>query len=307
VEVVDESPPMAPRDATAYRGITARLNYLAQDRADIQYACKEASRRMASPREADWLMPKRIARYLIGAPRFEQKFVWQDAPEKADAYTDSDWAGCRSTCRSTSGGALKLGEHCLKTWSSTQATVALSSAEAELYALTKGASQVLGLMSLLEDFGVVVSATVHTDASAAIGIVRRAGLGKLRHLNVRYLWLQDKVREEDFELLKVPGLANPADLMTKHLSRVDADRHLASLGMHLGSGRASTAPTLGKLEARGEGGHEVARRSNRFTKTHPTDFLSRNLRDLHPWLAISSRLDKTAWRTTWHGPSSERP
>ena len=84
-------------------------------------------------------MPKRIARYLLGAPRCEQKFVWQDEPVKADAYTDSDWAGCRSTCRSTSGGALKLGQHCLKTWSSTQATVALSSAEAELCALTKGA------------------------------------------------------------------------------------------------------------------------------------------------------------------------
>ncbi len=66
VEVVDESPPMATRDATAYRGITARPNYLAQDRADIQYACKEASRRMACLRRADWLMPKRVARSLLG-------------------------------------------------------------------------------------------------------------------------------------------------------------------------------------------------------------------------------------------------
>ena len=118
------------------------------------------------------------------------------------------------------------GTHCLKTWSSTQASVALASAEAELYALTKGASQVLGLMSLLQDFGIAVSATVHTDASVAIGIVRRAGLGKFRRLHVRHLWLQDKVGEEDFELLKVPGFANPAGLMTKHFSRVDADRHL---------------------------------------------------------------------------------
>ena len=139
-------------------------------------------------------------------------------------------------------------------------------------------------MSLLQDFGIVVSATVHTDASAAIGIVRRAGLGKLRHLNVRYLWLQDKVREEDFELLKVPGLANQADLMTKHLSRVDADRHLASLGMHPGGGRAATAPTLGRTEAK-VGEHEATRRSNRFTKTHPTDCLGSSLRGLHPWPA----------------------
>ena len=68
--------------------------------------------------------------------------------------------------------------------------MALSSAEAELYALTKGAAQALGLMTLLADLGVEVQAAVHTDASAAIGIVRRSGFGKLRHLNVRYLWLQ---------------------------------------------------------------------------------------------------------------------
>ena len=73
---------------------------------------------------------------------------------------------------------MQLGQHCLKSWSSTQATVALSSADAELYALTKGAAQALGMLSLLVDIGVELSGTVHTDASAAIGILRRKGLGK---------------------------------------------------------------------------------------------------------------------------------
>ena len=67
------------------------------------------------------------------------------------------------------------GAHCFKSWASTQAIVALSSAEAELYALTKGASQAFGVMTLLEDFGFTTRAVLHTDASAAIGIVRRAG------------------------------------------------------------------------------------------------------------------------------------
>ena len=95
---------------------------------------------------------------------------------------------------------------------STQATVALSSAEAELYALTKGAAQGLGMMALLHDFGVAVSVTVHTDASATICIVRRAGLGKLRRLNVRYLWVQDQVKRERLGLEKVAGADCPADL-----------------------------------------------------------------------------------------------
>ena len=74
---------------------------------------------------------------------------------------------------------MMLGSHCIKTWSTTRATVALSSAEAELYDLTEGASQALGLMSLLGDLGQAVKTTLFTDASAAIGIVRRSGFGKL--------------------------------------------------------------------------------------------------------------------------------
>ena len=128
---------------------------------------------------------------MVGAPRYEQRFRWQDRPSQLDIFTDSDWAGCKTTFRSTSGGVALWGSHCIKTWWSTQATIALSSAEAELYALTKGAAQGLGMMTLMEDFGIPTAVTVHTDASAAIGLVRRAGLGKLRHLNVRYVWLQD--------------------------------------------------------------------------------------------------------------------
>ena len=108
--------------------------------------------------------------------------------------TDSDWAGCKTTCWSTRGGAILSGSHCLKTWLSTQATVAVSSAEEELYAFTRGAAQGLGLMALLADFGVTAKVAVHSDASAAIGMVLRVGFGKLRHLNVRYLWLQDQVK-----------------------------------------------------------------------------------------------------------------
>ena len=202
---------------------------------------------MAKPRQADWTLLKRIGRYLVGAPRLVQTFVWQDGIGDITVHTDSDWAGCRTTCRSTSGGAMLLGGHCVKTWSSTQATVALSSAEAELYALTKGAAQVLGLISLMEDFGVYVTATVHADASAAIGIVRRAGLGKLRHLNVRYLWLQDQVKQDGFDLFKVPGLENPADLMTKNLGPNDAEKHIKALFMERHVGRATAMPTLSNL------------------------------------------------------------
>ena len=132
----------------------------------------------------------------------------------------------------------------IKSWCTTQATIAMSSAEAELYSLTKGASNTLGLMSLAADLGVSLEATVHSDASATLSIVNRQGLGKLRHINVQYLWVQDRVKAGEFSVTKVPGKQNPADLMTKHLPAHEMKTHMQALAMETSSTRASIAPTL---------------------------------------------------------------
>ena len=88
------------------------------------------------------------------------------------------------------------GSHLVKSWSSTQSVVALSSGEAEYYGMVKGASVELGLQSVLKDFNIDCGITLKSDASAAIAISNRRGLGKVRHIEVCQLWLQDKVRYE---------------------------------------------------------------------------------------------------------------
>ncbi len=239
-----ESPLLGREDAKVFRGMAARANYLALDRPDIQFAVKEVARRMARPRVDDWQLLKRLARYLLTAPRAVAHFAWQYPPEDADVFVDADWAGCRRSARSTSGGAVMMGWHTIKTWSTTQATVALSSGESELYALTKGASQALGFMALVQDFGSTIGARVHTDASATLGIVARQGLGKLRHVKVQYLWLQERVRDKTLDIRKVAGTENPADLMTKYLSAPDMAKHLEHLSIERRSNRADAAPKL---------------------------------------------------------------
>ncbi len=235
---------LAPSDASRYKGLAARLNYLAQDRPDVQYAVKEVARRMSKPTTGDWGLLKRLGRYLLGAPRALQTFRWQAMPTVVNVYVDSDWAGCHATCRSTSGGAVLLGDHCLKSWSTTQATVAMSSGEAELFSLTKGAAQALGLIAMALDLGQSIDAVVHSDASAALAIAQRKGLGKVRHLKVQYLWIQDRIKHGDLAVMKVWGKDNPADLMTKHLSAAELQEHSARLGFTLSSSRASAAPRL---------------------------------------------------------------
>ena len=85
------------------------------------------------------------------------------------------------------------GAHLIKTWSTTQSVIALSSGEAEYYGLVKGASQGLEMRAMLTELGVESKVVVQTDASAAKGIALRRGMGKLRHIEVNQLWVQDKV------------------------------------------------------------------------------------------------------------------
>ena len=109
-----------------------------------------------------------------------------------------------------------LGLHCLKTWSSSQPVVALSSGEAEFYGMVKGSSNALGIKGTLDDMGVEVSIDVHTDSSAAKGIASRRGLGKVRHVELSELWLQDQVAKGRIQVHKIGGDENFADSFTKH-------------------------------------------------------------------------------------------
>jgi len=93
--------------ATEFRGLAARANYLSLDRVDIQYATKEICRDMAAPKASSMSKMKRLARYLLGSPRQIIMFqpCYEEFPEML-VYSDSDWAGCLRTRKSTSGGVL---------------------------------------------------------------------------------------------------------------------------------------------------------------------------------------------------------
>ena len=119
-----------------------------------------------------------------------------------------------------------LGSHVIKSWSSTQSNIALSSGEAEYYGLVQGASAALGIRSMLREVGVDARIRVSTDASAAKGIASRRGLGKVRHIEVHQLWVQDKVANKEIEVRKVDGKSNIADGLTKHVTAEDIRVHM---------------------------------------------------------------------------------
>ena len=140
-----------------------------------------------------------------------------------------------------------LGKHLLKTWSSTQPSISLSSGEAEYYGLIKAAGIALGHQSLMRDLGLEVGVRVWTDSSAAMGVCGRAGLGKLRHVQTHTLWVQERVRTGAIQLRKIHGEVNPADLFTKHLTSSDRVTQLTELfNCEYRDGRAESAPMLRK-------------------------------------------------------------
>ena len=81
------------------------------------FAVKCTCRQMAKPTVGAWKKLKRVGRYLVGKSRSILKYDWQGRETLVDGYTDSDWAGCVRTAKSTSGGILMIGGHMIKAWS----------------------------------------------------------------------------------------------------------------------------------------------------------------------------------------------
>ena len=245
----DDETPLEGPESTRYRAIAARLNYLAPDRMDIQYAVKEAARAMSTPKRVHWQMLHKIGRYLLGAPRMLIRFPWQVEQSTLTTFTDSDWAGCIRTARSTSGGIVAIGDHVIKTYSRQQKVVALSSAEAELYAMVAASAESLAIMSYARDLGKTLAGEVYTDSAAALGISQRAGIGKVRHLRTQGLWVQEVRVSGRLQYRKVLGTLNPSDVLTKHVPGDLLEKHVEAMGMTCPGGRAETAPELNTLEA----------------------------------------------------------
>ena len=221
---------------TRYRALVARANYLAVDRGDIAFCVTELARCMSSP-------SRQLARYLRHKPRCVLWYAYQGTTDEVTCFTDSDWAGCKRTRRYTSGGCMLWGSHPIKMWSRTQALVSLSSAEAELYAAIKACNETLGFLSLLKDYQIHANGKVMSDACAALGIIKRQGLGRTRQNHTSYLWIQH-VNERGINFSKVPGSENCADLFTKPLTRESAEHLSALVGMEFPEGHDEIAFTI---------------------------------------------------------------
>ena len=149
---------------------------------------------------------------------------------------------------------IQHGNHLIKSWPTNQAVIALSSGEPEYYALVKAGSQSLGARAIASDMGIEFEMPIefNSDASAAIGISNRIGSGKVRHIEVTQLWLQDKVSQKVFAINKVGTDDNLADALTKGVDAAAIEKHLEGVRVEIRCDRHRLAPELEKAEAGAE-------------------------------------------------------
>ena len=140
-----------------------------------------------------------------------------------------------------------VGKHCVRHYSTTQSTISLSSGEAEMHGISKGMQHAMGLRAMYKDMELGLKLRVHSNATAAIDIARRRGLGKLRHLDCEDPWIQSKVRSKDVELLKVLGAKNPADILTQYVDPKTLQSALSRINMIVESGRRASAPQAAEV------------------------------------------------------------
>ena len=137
---------------------------------------------------------------------------------------------CKEARQSSIAGVILLSNHTLKAYMRKQMIIARSSAEAVLYAAALEASESKGHASLLKDLGYEVKPVLAIDAKATERNLHRQGIGRLKHIDVAYLRMQDEVRSKRLLVRRVKSEENVADLGTKPVSTAVIANHCLAIG-----------------------------------------------------------------------------
>ena len=113
----------------------------------------------------------------------------------------------------------------------------MSSSEAEYYAVENGSDEGVAVQAMAEELGWKMKVRVWTDSGGAKSAVSRRGIGRMRHMELKYLWIQEAVQRQRIHMRKVQGKFNPADHLTKPQNRIEYEELVKSVGGELRTGR----------------------------------------------------------------------
>ena len=220
-EVVATNPESPLFDKTKYQQAIGSLLYLSiKTRPDIAFAVGRAARSCNNPTLDDWSSVKRILRYLRGTPKLGLLYS-RSKSEVCVGYSDADWAGDKSTRKSTSGYSFLKNGSAVSWCSKRQPCVALSTAEAEYIALSSSAQEAIWLTNILRDFNYQDDSpiTIYEDNISAIHIAENAQLSnRTKHIDIRFNFIKDCIFNNKITVKYCPTDHMFADILTKPLA-----------------------------------------------------------------------------------------
>ena len=187
-------------------------------RPDIAFAVIKMSQFMLNPTKDHLKKALHIVKYLSTTP--ELALHYSGGESILNAYSDSDWAGDLETRCSTSGYAIFLGKDMVSWRSRRQATIALSSTEAEYMSMCNCAQQILWIQSIFHECHLTLDHSImFGDNKGALHIAQNPVMeGRSKHIDIKYYFLRECVENKSFLLDYVPTDQQEVDLMTKNLT-----------------------------------------------------------------------------------------
>ena len=257
-----EYKPVSPEESRTFRTCVGILLYMSTERPDIQCATRSLASKVTKPDEGDWRELKQVVLYLKGTKDYAQVMKstgsmssaltrifhpeGDDGDVRADAsrgpsllqvFSDANWAGDRSTRKSSSCAQYFLNGNFFFSAIRTQKSIALSSAESEFIAAVSASADGVYLKRMLQEvLGTTVFLELRMDSSAARSLMKRQGVQKTRHIATGLLWVQDKVADGELGVKPVAGQHNPSDLGTKAHSTKRLHYLMSLLGFEKGIG-----------------------------------------------------------------------
>eukprot|EP00873_Tetraselmis_striata_P010320 jgi/Tetstr1/430584/TSEL_020381.t1 len=207
-----------------YQALVGSLLYaMVATRPDIAEAVSKLCRVMAKPEERHWQAAKRVLRYLKGTKTLGLTFSGGKADGLLHGYCDADWAGDVVSRRSTTGFVFMLCGAAVSWKSQLQATVALSTAEAEYMALCAAVCEALFLRELLRELCCAQSeaTVIFEDNQSCIALTRNPMThGRSKHIAIKYHFTREKVLSGEVAIEYCSTAQMVADALTKALGRL---------------------------------------------------------------------------------------
>lgn len=224
-----------PSFKTHYQSLVGSLIYLVQiSRPDIAYTVSVLGRFMSNPNQSHLDAAIQVYGYLKGTPTLGPCYRVQDEAA-VQAYVDADWGGCVDTGRSTTGWVFMLAGSPISWASQRQKTPALSSCEAEYMASTEATKEAIWIEGLMAELGfsdLAKSITLFVDNDSAVKLMKNAEFhARTKHINIRYHFIREAVKNNKISPTRVNSKDNVADVLTKPLTRIEHQRIVSLMGL----------------------------------------------------------------------------